>query len=150
MKKKPSKRPALKPDASGVVLLSGGNPQIGKGDGDAVVEHYLSAVPGWKQGVCRRLDALVVETVPGVQKAVRWNTPFYGVSGNGWFLGYHCFDRYVKVTFLNGGSLVPMPPLASKLPGVRSAHVHEGESMDEALWAQWLRQASALPGDRCF
>ena len=132
------------------VLLAGGNPQIPRGDGDGPVAAYLEAMPGWKQAVGRRLDALVVAALPGVRKAVRWNSPFYGVDGRGWFLSLHCFTKYVKVTFLNGGSLRPLPPVESKQPAVRSLHVHEGEAIDESLFVDWVRQASELPGEPLF
>jgi hypothetical protein len=132
------------------VLLSGGNPQIAKGDGDAVVQSYIAAMPGWKQEVGRQLDRLVARTVPGVQKAVRWNTPFYGLEGQGWFLAFHCITRYVKVTFFRGASLQPTPPIASKLPEVRYLHIHEGEAIDEERIVSWIRQASQLPGEKCF
>jgi len=131
-------------------LLSGGNPQIPKGDGDGPVQAYIAAMPGWKRGVGRSLDALVERCVPGVRKAVRWNSPFYGVEGRGWFLSFHCFTKYVKVTLLNGASLRPVPPVASKHEVVRYFHVHEGEEVDEVLWGRWLEQASGLPGDELF
>ncbi|MCK6481824.1 MAG: DUF1801 domain-containing protein [Planctomycetes bacterium] len=137
--------PAAKP-----VLLSGGNPQIPKGDGDGPVQAYLAALPAWKRAVGRRLDALVVRTVPGVRKAVRWNSPFYGVEGRGWFLSFHAIARYVKVAFFKGASLRPLPPVASKVPGVRYLHVHEGEWPDDDLLADWIRQAAALPGEDLF
>ena len=127
-------------------LLSGGNPQIPKGDGDAPVQAYIAAMPGWKRDVGRRLDALIVDTVPDVTKAVRWNSPFYGIEGRGWFLSYHCFTRYVKVTFLNGASLDPLPPVGSKDPNTRYLHIHEDEEIDADQFASWLRQAAALPG----
>lgn len=142
---KPAKQPAGSP-----VLLSGGNPQIAKADGDAPVQAYIAAMPGWKQDVGRRLDALVARTVPGVRKAVRWNTPFYGVEGRGWFLAFHCFNKYVKVTFFRGTSLHPVPPVESKTEGTRYFHIHEGEPIDEELLASWVRQAAELPGDTCF
>jgi hypothetical protein len=132
------------------VLLSGGNPQIAKADGDAPVQAYIAAMPGWKRAVGRRLDALVERAVPGVRKAVRWNTPFYGVEGRGWFLAFHCLTKYVKVSFFRGTSLNPVPPVASKLKHVRYLHIHEHERLDEALLAKWIRQASRLPGDTCF
>lgn len=132
--------------AAEAVLLSGGNPQIAKGDGDGAVQAYLDAMPGWKREVGRRLDALIVRTVPGVRKAVRWNTPFYGTEARGWFLGFHCQTRYVKVALFRGASLDPMPPVASKGEGTRCFHVHEGEPLDEARVARWVRQASRLPG----
>jgi len=131
-------------------LLSGGNPQIAKGDGDAPVQAYIAAMPGWKREIGRRLDALIVRTVPGVRKAVRWNSPFYGVEGQGWFLGVHCLTKYVKVAFYRGRSLKPLPPVESKQKDVRYFHVHEGEELDEKLVANWIRQAARLPGENCF
>jgi hypothetical protein len=127
-------------------LLAGGNPQIAKGDGDAPVQAYIAAMPGWKRDVGRHLDALVERVVPGVRKAVRWNSPFYGVEGQGWFLGVHCFTRYVKLSFFRGASLRPVPPVASKDENVRYVHIHEGEELDEAQLARWIKQASELPG----
>ena len=132
------------PDAK-PVLLSGGNPQIAKGDGDAPVQAYIAAMPGWKRDLGARLDALIVRTVPDVQKAVKWNSPFYGVEGRGWFLGIHVFARYVKVTFFRGTSLRPLPPGPSKIAGTRSVDIREGE-LDEARMAKWVKQAAALPG----
>lgn len=131
-------------------LLSGGNPQIAKADGDVPVQSYIAAMPGWKQDVGRRLDALIVRTLPDVRKAVRWNTPFYGIDGNGWFLGFHCITKYVKVAFLNGSSLRPLPPVESKHPKTRYFHIHENEPFDEELLAGWIRQASRLPGEPLF
>lgn len=131
----------------GVRLLSGGNPQIPKGEGDAPVQAYIAAMPGWKRDVGRRLDEIIERTVPGVRKAVKWNSPFYGVAGQGWFASYHCFDRYVKVAFFRGQSLQPMPPVESKSPGTRYLHIHEDEPIDEARFAEWVRQASQLPGE---
>lgn len=130
-------------------LLSGGNPQIAKADGDAPVQAYIAAMPGWKHGVGRDLDALVVRLVPDVRKAVRWNSPFYGIEGQGWFLSLHCFAKYVKVTFLRGASLDPPPPIASKQEAVRYAHVGE-DGLDEDAFAGWIRQAAAIPGDALF
>lgn len=127
-------------------LLSGGNPQIAKGDGDTVVQAYLAAMPGWKRDVGRRLDALISATVPDVRKAVRWNTPFYGVEGQGWFVAFHCCTKYLKVSFLRGTALEPLPPVASKQPDVRYFHIHEDEPLDEALLTRWCRQASQQPG----
>ncbi len=127
-------------------LLAGGNPQIPKGDGDGPVQAYIGAMPGWKGDVGRRLDALIVRAVPGVRKAVRWNTPFYGVEGQGWFLGFHCYARYVKVTFLRGASLDPLPPVASKDPDTRYLHVPEDGALDEAQFVAWVRQAAGMPG----
>ena len=131
-------------------LLSGGNPQIAKGDGDAPVQAYIAAMPDWKEDVGRRLDAIIEQAVPNVRKAVRWNSPFYGIEGQGWFLSYHCFTKYVKVTFLNGASLRPLPPVESKHQDVRYFHIHEDEALDKKLWESWLRQAAELPGDTCF
>jgi hypothetical protein len=127
-------------------LLSGDNPQIKMADGDAPVQAYIAAVPGWKRDAVRRLDALIVRTVPDVRKAVKWNSPFYGVEGQGWFLTLHCFTKYVKVAFVRGTSLQPLPPGASKVPGTRYLDVHEDEALDEELVASWIRQASELPG----
>ena len=131
-------------------LLSGGNPQIPKGDGDAPVQAYLAAMPGWKREVGRYLDALIESSVPDVRKAVRWNSPFYGIEGQGWFLSFHCFTRYIKVTFLNGASLRPVPPVSSRHEHVRYFHIHEEDEPDEELLVNWIRQASALPGDKVF
>ena len=131
-------------------LLSGGNPQIPKGDGNAPVQAYLAAMPGWKRDVGRYLDALIERSVPDVRKAVRWNSPFYGIEDQGWFLAFHCFTKYVKVTFLNGASLRPVPPVASRHEHVRYFHIHEEDEPDEELLVSWIRQASALPGDKVF
>lgn len=131
-------------------LLSGGNPQIPKGDGDAPVQAYLAAMPGWKREVGRYLDALIERSVPDVRKAVRWNSPFYGIEEQGWFLAFHCFTKYVKVTFLNGASLRPVPPVASRHEHVRYFHIHEEDEPDEELLLSWIRQASALPGETVF
>ena len=152
MARKTSKKAYMRiPVTAGeVVLLSGGNPQIAKADGDAPVQAYISAMPGWKSDVGRRLDDLIMRTVPDVRKAVRWNSPFYGVEDQGWFISYHCFTRYVKVTFLNGASLRPLPPVKSKHDDVRYCHIHEDDQFDEELVASWIRQASALPGERMF
>ena len=127
-------------------LLSGGNPQIAKAEGDAPVQAYIAAMPGWKRAVGKRLDALIERAVPGVCKAVKWNSPFYGVDGQGWFLSYHVFARYVKVTFFKGGSLEPPPPGKSKHPGVRYLDIHEDEELDERQLTDWIKQAAALPG----
>jgi hypothetical protein len=133
-------------DTGKVKLLSGGNPQIAKADGDAPVQAYIAAMPGWKSAVGRRLDALIERTVPGVRKAVRWNSPFYGVEGRGWFLSYHCFTKYVKVTFFRGASLHPLPPGPSKDKDTRYLDIREDDPFDEDLVASWVRQASGLPG----
>jgi hypothetical protein len=129
-------------------LLSGGNPQIPKGEGDGPVQAYIAAMPGWKQPIGAALDAIVTATLPEVRKAVKWNTPLYGTDGATWFLSFHCFDRYVKVGFLNGGGLDPLPPIASKQANVRYLHVHEADAIDEAQLADWVRQASRLPGEK--
>ncbi len=149
MAKKPVKKAAPKKGAP-PKLLSGGNPQIAKAEGDAPVQAFIAAMPGWKGDVGRRLDALVTRTVPNVRKAVRWNTPFYGIEGRGWFLGFHCITKYVKVAFLNGAALSPLPPVESKHASTRYLHIHEGDTIDEELVANWLRQAAELPGDNCF
>ena len=135
---------------SSVVLLSGGNPQIAKADGDAPVRAYIAAMPGWKSDVGRRLDALIVRTVPNVRKAVRWNSPWYGVEGQGWFMSYHCFARYIKVVFIFGKSLTPMPPVDSKGKDARYFHIYEDGHIDEEQVASWVRQAAALPGWQGF
>src|SRR5438093_1413603 len=127
-------------------LLAGGNPQIAKADGDAPVQAYIAAMPGWKSDVGRGLDALIVRTVPGVRKAVKWNSPFYGVEGQGWFLGIHCFTKYVKVAFFRGTSLRPVPPGESKNKDTRYLDIHEDDKFDKAQMATWIRQAAALPG----
>lgn len=128
------------------VLLSGGNPQIAKGEGDAPVQAYIAAMPGWKSDAGHRLDALIDRTVPNVRKAVKWNSPLYGVEGQGWFLGVHCFTRYIKLAFFRGASLDPLPPVASKDENTRYFHIHEDEVVDEAQLARWIEQAAALPG----
>jgi hypothetical protein len=145
--KKVTKAAATKGKAAEPKLLSGDNPQIPKGDGDAPVQAYIDAIPGWKQEVARRLDQIVVRTVPDVQKAVKWNSPFYGLEGEGWFLSFHCFTKYVKVTWFRGTSLEPLPPGTSKVDEVRYLDVHEGE-LDEAQFARWVKQASELPGEK--
>ena len=129
-------------------LLSGGNPQIAKGIGDAPVQAYIAAMPGWKRAVGSRLDALIVCAVPEVQKAVKWNSPLYGIEGQGWFLGLHCFTRYIKLAFFRGAALRPVPPEASKQADVRYFHIHEHDRIDEAQLADWMRQASRLPGEK--
>jgi hypothetical protein len=129
-------------------LLAGGNPQIAKADGDAPVQAYIAAMPGWKRDVGRHLDALIVRTVPGVRKAVKWNSPFYGAEGQGWFLSFHCFTKYVKVAFFRGTSLRPLPPGESKHKEVRYLDIHEDDQLDEAQLAAWVKQASQLPGER--
>lgn len=137
---------ATAPRGPAPVLLSGGNPQIAKGDGDAPVQAYIAAMPGWKSAVGRELDALVERAVPGVAKAVKWNSPLYGVAGDRWFLGLHCFSKYIKIAFFQGKALVPVPPVASKDGTTRYFHIHENDPLDEAQFASWVRQAAALPG----
>lgn len=129
-------------------LLSGGNPQIAKGYGDAPVQAYLAAMPGWKRDVGRRLDAIIACTVPDVCKAVKWNSPFYGIEDNVWFLSFHCFTKYVKVTFFRGASLRPVPPVGSKQKDVRYFHIHEDDVLDKVQFAAWVKQASKLPGEK--
>lgn len=146
MKRKPAKAEADK--AAAPKLLSGGNPQIAKGYGDAPVQAYIAAMPGWKSAVGRRLDAIIVQAVPGVQKAVKWNSPFYGMEGEGWFLSFHVFARYIKVAFFRGASLDPLPPVTSKQKDVRYLHLHQEDELDEAQFADWVTQASRLPGEK--
>ena len=149
---KAAQKTAAKRGAARPALLAGGNPQIAKGDGDAPVQAYIAAMPGWKRDVGRRLDALVTRSVPGVRKAVKWNSPFYGIEHpegqGGWFLSFHCFTRYVKVAFFSGASLRPVPPGESKQREVRYLDIHEDDRSDEAQLAAWVKQASLLPGVR--
>lgn len=141
----------LPPLAEGEVrLLSGGNPQIAKGDGPAPVLAYIAAMPGWKRGIGERIDALVSQTCPDALRAVRWNAPFWGMPGQGWMLNLGCLTGYVKVAFFKGTALVPMPPEASKVPEVRYLHIHEASGLDEAQFTDWLRQAAAMPGAPMF
>ena len=140
---KSQSRKAAKP-----TLLAGGNPQIAKADGDAPVQAYIAAMPGWKRDVGRRLDALIVRNVPNVRKAVRWNSPFYGIEGQGWFLSVHCLTKYVKVAFFRGTSLRPVPPGESKSKDTRYVDIHEDDQFDEAQLAAWVKQARQLPGER--
>jgi hypothetical protein len=142
------KQAASKGRAAKPTLLAGGNPRIAKGDGDAPVQAYIAAMPGWKRDVGRRLDALIARTVPGVSKAVKWNSPLYGLEGQGWFLGIHCFTNYVKVGFFRGAALRPVPPGQSKSKDMRYLDIHEGDQLDEAQLAAWVKQASQLPGER--
>lgn len=145
--KKPT--PSSAPAASASPrLLSGGNPQIPKGEGDAPVQAYIDAMPGWKREVGRRLDTLIEKAVPGVHKAVKWNSPLYGIAGQGWFLGVHCFTRYIKVAFFRGLSLQPVPPGTSKSQDTRYLDIREGEALDEAQFLAWVKQASKLPGEK--
>jgi hypothetical protein len=129
-------------------LLSGGNPQIAKGTGDAPVQAYIAAMPGWKSDMGRRLDALITQTVPNVQKAVKWNSPLYGMDGESWFLGIHCYTKYIQVAFFRGTALIPVPPGPSKSRDTRYVKIHEHDPLDAALFASWVTQASLLPGER--
>ena len=139
--------PKTRAQAKPIKLLSGGNPQIAKADGDAPVQAYIAAMPGWKRGLGKRLDALIVRNVPKVRKAVKWNTPFYGIEGQGWFLGFHVFTRYVKVTFFRGTSLRPVPPGGTpKSKDARWIDIYEDDELDEKQFAAWVKQAAALPG----
>ena len=150
VKTKPRKVAAKPRKAAKPALLSGGNPQIAKGYGDAPVQSYIAAIPDWKHEVCRRVDALVTRSVPGLRKAVKWNSPFYGSADQDgtWFLSFHCFTRYVKVAFFKGASLHPVPPGESKQKNVRYLDIHENDEMDEAQFADWVKQASELPGEK--
>jgi hypothetical protein len=134
--------------AAAAKLLAGGNPQIAKGEGDAPVQAYIAAMPGWKRDVGRRLDALIMSAAPGVRKAVKWNSPLYGVEGQGWFLGLHCFAKAVKVAFFKGASLNPVPPGESKSEGTRYLDIRENDALDESQFIAWVEQASRLPGRR--
>lgn len=146
-KAKPTKGAAGSPEPN-PALLSGGNPQITKGYGDAPVQAYIAAMPGWKSEVGRRLDRLIAQAVPDVEKAVKWNSPFYGMEGEGWFLGIHCFAGYIKVAFFRGLSLKPLPPVESRSKDTRYLHIHENDRLDEEQFVSWVRQASQLPGER--
>jgi hypothetical protein len=143
-KTKPKAMGKPRADKGDVVLLSGGNPQIAKGDGDGPVQAYIAAMPGWKRDVGERIDALIERVVPNVRKAVKWNSPFYGAGDRGWFLSHHVFAKYVKVTFFRGTSLSPVPPEASKHPQVRYLNILEGE-LDERQLEKWVKQAARLP-----
>ena len=141
-------RPPLKPGPDGIVRLAGGNPQIAKGYGDEVVQRYISAMLGWQSGVGKHLDALIERTIPGVQKAVKWNSALYGTAPNMYFVSFSCLTKYVKVAFLEGALLDPVPPGASKTAKVRYLDIYETDTLDEAQFADWLRQASLLPGEK--
>jgi hypothetical protein len=145
-KRRTAKKAARPRKAAKPVLLTGGNPQIAKADGDAPVQAYIAALPGWKRDVGRRLDAIITRAVPRVRKAVKWNSPFYGIEGQGWFLGIHGFTKYVKVTFFRGSALRPLPPGESKHKDVRHFDIHENEPLDEGRFARWAKQASEVPG----
>lgn len=138
----------LQPDPkTGVVLLSGGNPQIAKGDGDAPVRAYIAAMPDWKRDIGERIDALIVRAVPNVRKAVKWNSPFYGIEGQGWFVSFHVFTKYVKVTFFNGAHLQPAPPGSTAKSGdARWFDIYEDAPFDEAQFTSWFKQSAAIPG----
>ena len=140
---KPIKKAAAKKQP---VLLSGGNPQIPKGEGNAPVQAYISAMPGWKRAVGRHLDAIITRTIPGVRKAVKWNSPFYGTEERGWFVSYHCYDKYVKVAFFRGAALVPVPPGASKDPNTRYLDIREDDELDEGQFESWVKQAAEMVG----
>jgi hypothetical protein len=142
------KKTAVKRAAAKSALLAGGNPQIAKAEGDVPVQAYIAAMPGWKQRAGRWLDELIVRTVPGVRKAIKWNTPFYGIEGQGFFLGFHCMTKYVKVAFFRGTSLRPVPPGESKQKEVRYMDIYEDDHLDEVQFVEWVRQASRLPGER--
>lgn len=154
VKKSAAAKSAPRKPASGskpaVKLLSGGNPQIAKGYGDAPVQAYIAAMPGWKSAVGRRLDELIVRAVPGVRKAVKWNSPFYGAEDpdSGWFLGLHVFEKYIKVAFFKGKSLQPLPPDDSKQKEVRYLNIREDAPLDEKQFTNWVKQASKLPGEK--
>lgn len=146
-RKTPSAEGTKGQGAAGPVLLSGGNPQIAKGYGDGPVQAYIAAMPEWKCDLGRRMDDIITRVVPGVRKAVKWNSPFYGMEDDLWFLSFHCFTKYVKVTFFRGAALEPPPPGKSKYPEVRYLDIREG-GFDEAQFARWVKQASRLPGEK--
>lgn len=141
------KRPPLKPGPDGVVRLSGGNPQIAKGDGDGPVQAFIAAMPGWQSAIGREMDAIIVEIVPEVCKSVKWNTPFYGTDTKSWFVSFHCMTKYIKVAFPDGTSLKPVPPGTSKQANVRYLDVHEG-AFDADQFSDWVRQASRMAGEK--
>ncbi|TGK42126.1 DUF1801 domain-containing protein [Leptospira andrefontaineae] len=150
-KKAPAKKSVIKkksPKKKEPVLLSGGNPQIAKGYGDGPVQEYISAMPGWKKDIGRKLDEIIVRTVPYVHKAVKWNSPLYGIEGDGWFLGIHVFNKYVKVAFFRGSHLKPLPPGESKQKEVRYLDIKENDKIDESQLSSWIKQASELPGEK--
>lgn len=143
-----AKRPPLKPGPDGIVRLAGGNPQIAKGYGDEVVQRYIAAMPGWQSAVGRKLDAIIGASVLDIQKAVKWNTPFYGLEKDIYFVSFHCMSKYVKVAFHNGAQLDPLPPGTSKQVKVRYLDIFEGDTIDETQFADWVKQASRLPGEK--
>lgn len=138
----------LKPGADGVVRLSGGNPQIAKGYGQEPIDAYIAAMPGWKSAMGRKIDALISKAVPKVRKAVKWNSPMYGMEEGTWFLGLHVYDRYIKIAFFTGAQLDPEPPIASKQKNVRYFHIHEDDRLDDKQFAAWVKQAAKLPGEK--
>lgn len=140
----PKKQPQS--SAGGVTLLSGGNPQIAKEDGDAPVQAYIAAMPDWKSEIGKQLDALITKTVPEVKKAVKWNSPLYGIEGQGWFLSFHCFTKYVKVAFFCQEALTPLPPIDAKDKNTRYLHIHEKDTLDEKQLTSWIKQAAKKPG----
>jgi len=150
--KAPAKAPAkaLQTKAKPVKLLTGGNPQIPKGDGDAPVQAYIAAMPGWKSAVGKRLDALIVRNLPQVQKAVRWNSPFYGIEGQGWLVSFHVLTRCVQLNFFCGAALQPVPSGSGKDPNARWLNISEGEALDEAQITAWLKQAAGMSGWASF
>lgn len=147
-KKPATKKAGAAQKSAQPTLLSGGNPQIAKGFGDAPVQAYITAMPEWKSDVGRRIDALISQAIPGVNKAVKWNSPLYGVEEGSWFLSFHCFAKYIKVAFFSGRLLNPLPPVESKSGDTRYYHIHENEPLDEEQFVEWVRQASRLPGER--
>ena len=150
MADKTAKKASAKSGAAAPKLLSGGNPQIAKGYGDAPIQAYIAAMPGWKRDLGQRLDAQITAAVPGVRKAVKWNSPFYGAPGDEgtWFMSFHCFAKYVKIAFFKGASLDPVPPVTSKQDDVRYLHIHEAEPFDEKQFTRWVKQAGKLPGEK--
>jgi hypothetical protein len=143
---RPKRAVATRAKVASPKLLSGGNPQIAIGDGDGPVQEYIAAMPGWKREVGEQLDAIISRAAPDAMKAVKWNSPFYGVDGKGWFISFHCLTKYVKVAFFDGALLRPVPPVSSKSDNVRYLHVFEGDDIDEAQFATWVKQATKLPG----
>jgi len=139
-------RPELKPGPDGIIRLSGGNPQIAKGDGDGPVQAYVAAMEGWKSNLGREIDTLVTATIPEISKAVRWNSPFFGMPGQGWFLSLHCFTKFVRVTWIKGQALTPIPPGPSKDPDARYLDIYEGDTLDQAQFTAWLDQSRHIPG----
>lgn len=148
MAKAPKKAKAAAANQGKVKLLSGGNPQIAKGYGDQPVQAYIAAMPGWKSAVGRRLDEIITRTVPNANKAVKWNSPLYGMEEKHWFLGIHVFEKYIKVAFFRGARLNPIPPGESKQKEVRYLNIREEDVLDEVQFASWVKQASELPGEK--